>query len=320
MPARPGIVRLPPWVPAAAGVAIAAILAAQAVGWLALPRWLAPWEPPAAPGVEQRAERAARIWREAAGEIARARGVSADEALIGSDLSPLVTTLGAREAKRVAASPAWAPALAEQLHAAGIGPGDTVAASFSGSFPGLNLAVAAACEALDARLVAVSSVTASSFGATDPGFTWPEIEARLVGSGALRPVSAAVSAGGDGDRALDLDEEGRALAARIAADAARELGARLLEPSTFEEAVAARIAVFDAARGARRLAAFVNVGGTEASLGLSPAILRVRSGWLQPVVFDRSPGRGLVARMVERGVPVLHVLNVRELAVRWGVR
>ena len=74
-----------------------------------------------------------------------------------------------------------------------------------------------------------------------------------------------------------------------------------------------------AARGGRPIAAFVNVGGTEAALGRSSAILKVKSGWLAKVPFDASPGRGLVARMVEQGVPVLHVLNVRDLAVRWGI-
>jgi poly-gamma-glutamate system protein len=83
--------------------------------------------------------------------------------------------------------------------------------------------------------------------------------------------------------------------------------------------VRARLAVFDEQRAGRPLAAFINVGGTEASLGQSPAILRLANGWLKPVSFDSSPERGLVARMAERGVPVLHLLNVRDLAVRWGI-
>ncbi len=53
----------------------------------------------------------------------------------------------------------------------------------------------------------------------------------------------------------------------------------------------------------------MNVGGTEAALGRSPAILKVQNGWLGKAPFDSSPGRGLVARMVEQGVPVLHILQ-----------
>ena len=162
-------------------------------------------------------------------------------------------------------------------------------------------------------------MTASSWGATSPGFTWPELEVRLDAAGILRRATVAVSAGGDGDRALDLDDEGRALARAIAARCAGQLRARLVEPADFESAIRTRLEAFDAARGGRPIAAFVNVGGTEAALGRSPAILRVQNGWLGNAPFDSSPGRGLVARMVEQGVPVLHILNVRGLAVRWGI-
>ena len=68
-----------------------------------------------------------------------------------------MTTLGEIEAKRVSASPAWPRALVREFHRAGLRPGDVVAASFSGSFPGINLAVMSASEAmglqLDRRLV-----------------------------------------------------------------------------------------------------------------------------------------------------------------------
>lgn len=319
MSVRRGLIVLPASVQALVGVLLTTGLTVFAIVGATLPRWLATGRSHAPPAIERAAADAGRLWLRAAGEIARARGVAQDDALIGSELTPLVTTLGEIEAKRVSASPAWAPALVRELRRAGIHEGDVVTASFSGSFPGINLALMSACQALGATLVAASSVTASSWGATDPDFTWPEIEARLVEAGILRGATVVVSAGGEGDRALDLDEEGRSLARAIAARSASRLGARLIEPATFGEAIRARLQAYDAARGARPIAAFVNVGGTQASLGLSPAILRVRNGWLEPVPFDLSRGRGLVARMVERGVPVLHMLNVRDLALRWGL-
>ena len=56
--------------------------------------------------------------------------------LIGQELTPLVTTLGSLEAKRLSTSPAWARALTERLAAHGVGPGTVVAASLSGSLNG----------------------------------------------------------------------------------------------------------------------------------------------------------------------------------------
>jgi poly-gamma-glutamate system protein len=325
MSVRQAWLPLPRWIPSVVGVALTSGISLLAIGAIGLPRWL---DIGPEHGAEIRVQRAEALMRAATLDIARAKALAAGrrgetnagtEGLIGSELTPLVTTLGALEAKRVSTSPAWARAVATELRAAGVRPGDIVAASFSGSFPGLNIAVMSACQALDARLIAVSSVTASSWGANEPGFTWPEMEVRLVRDGVLNPASVAVSPGGSDDRALDLEPEGQRLAHGIAARAARDLGARLLEPASFEESVSLRLAVFDEYRKGRSLAAFVNVGGATASLGESPAILRLRSGWIPPVPFDSSPHRGLVARMAERGVPVLHLLNIQDLALRWGI-
>jgi len=316
---RRGLIRVPSRVQTATGVLLTAGLAMAAAGAVMLPPWLAPRTAGTPAGLEQQADAAEGLWRRSVETVAMARGVAPDEALIGGEWTPLVTTLGEIEAKRVSVSPAWPRALVREFHRAGLRPGDVVVASFSGSFPGINLAVMSAAEAMGLRLAAVSSVTASSWGATDPGFTWPELEVRLDAAGVLRRATVAVSAGGDGDRALDLDDEGQSLARAIAARCAGQLRARLIVPLDFESAIRDRLDAFDAARAGRPIAAFVNVGGTEAALGRSPAILTVQNGWLGKAPFDASPGRGLVARMVEQGVPVLHILNVRGLAVRWGI-
>lgn len=314
-----GLIRVPSRLQTAAGVLLTLGLIVVAFDAVTLPHWTAARSAVAPPTEEAAGAAAEARWRSGVGAVAAAKGVRPDEALIGSELTPLVTTLGEIEAKRVGVSQAWPRALVREFHRARLRAGDVVAASFSGSFPAINLAVMSASQAMGLELVAVSSVTASSWGATDPGFTWPEIEARLVAAGIFRQATAAVSAGGDGDRALDLDEDGRVLAREIAARCARGLRVPLLEPPDYEAAIRARFEVFDKVRAGRPIAAFVNVGGTEASLGRSPAILKVQNGWLSREPFDSSPGRGLVARMVERGIPVLHVLNVRDLAIRWGI-
>jgi poly-gamma-glutamate system protein len=253
--------------------------------------------------------------------VPRPEGVLESEAgLVGAELTPLVTTLGSLEAKRLSVSPRWASELARRLHGAGVGEGDVVAASFSGSFPGLDLAVVSACAELRARLVAVSSVTASTWGATEPGFTWPEMEARLAAAGLVPPASVAVSAGGDEDAALDLDPGPRALAKRIAGTSAAALGAELLAPSRLEESIARRLELYVGHAGGRPVALYVNCGGNQASLGRSGSFLRLRTGFLRGMPFDLGEGRGVMALFAARGVPVLHLLNIRDLALRWGVR
>jgi poly-gamma-glutamate system protein len=239
--------------------------------------------------------------------------------LLGDELTPLVTTLGVLESKRIATNPAWARILTIRLQQAGIGRTSVVAAGFSGSFPGLDLAVSSACQALGADVIAVSSVTASSWGANQAGFTWPEVEQRLVSAGLIRRVSVAISMGGRGDRALDLEPDGRRQAERIMLATARSLGAETLNPRDYPTAIGERLEMYDRARRGRPIALYVNVGGSDASLGRSRAVLRLPSGFLPGVPFDFSDGRGVMARFAERGIPVLTLLNIRDLALRWGV-
>jgi len=316
-----------------AGIAIFPALAASAGGMLPVAVWPTPGSlaiPRAATATGAAIDAESRL-RRMGHAIRSARitaglpldaGAPADEAgWIGSELTPFVTTLGSLEAKRAAGSPAWARILTAELAGRGVGPGSVVAANFSGSFPALNAAVICAAQALGAKVAAASSVTASTWGATDPGLTWPEMETRLVRLGLIRAASAMVTIGGGGDRGLDLDADARDRATRIGRTAATALGAEWLVPATFDDAVRRRQEAFDRAAGERGIAVFVNVGGSETGLGLSPAILGVPGGWVAalPSGLDATQG-GLVERMAARGTPVLHLLNVRELALRWGVR
>jgi len=289
-----------------------------------------PGEPrPVAAAIARRAQEAETTMRQAEDLLRQAKvraGVSDDpeagpdaSGLIGSELTPLVTTLGSLEAKRTAANPAWARVLTERLAGAGIGRGDLVAAGFSGSFPGLNVAVMAACRALGADVAAVSSVTASTWGADQPGFTWPEMEARLVEARIVPRASIALTAGGEADSALDLEPGDRAVAMATLEGAARRLDVPALHPSSFEEAVRQRLVCYRRASNGRPIALYVNVGGSSASLGRSPGILRMRSGFLPPGPFDRSRDGGVTARFASDRVKVLMLLNIRDLALRWGV-
>ena len=255
-----------------------------------------------------------------------AAGIQADPGLsqsdspwLGDELTPLVTTLGSLEAKRLAANPDWARILTFRLYEAGVRSNSVVAAGCSGSFPGLNLALTCACQALGAELIAVSSVTASTWGANQPGFTWPEIESRLARAGIIRPVSGAVSVGGQGDMALDLESAARLTARTIQEAACAGLGARVLTPTSLRDSVEQRLQLYQRAARSRRIAIYVNVGGTEASLGESAAALRLRSGFVPAKPFDLSPGRGVIARFAEQGIPTLSLLHIEGLAFRWGV-
>lgn len=255
-----------------------------------------------------------------------AAGISADPALdpnrtglIGAELTPLTTTLGNLEAKRTATDPRWAGALVRQVWLAGVRKGDVVAAGFSGSFPGLNLAVVAAAKALGVQLIAISSVTASTFGANQEGFTWPEMEVCLVEAGLLRHGSVGLSPGGEQDAGRGVFPECRSKALAILHRVAPRLGAAVIDEDSLARAITARMNLYARAAGSRPISLYVNVGGTQSSLGTSDQIGRLPNGLLRRLPSSRASEHGVMQRMAERGIPVLHLLDIKGLAVKWGI-
>jgi hypothetical protein len=89
---------LPSWLPIGAGVALTSVLAIAAAGGAHLPPWPAPPADGTPAEVERAAASATATWQRAARLIADARHTSPDDALIGRETSPLVTTLGEIEA------------------------------------------------------------------------------------------------------------------------------------------------------------------------------------------------------------------------------
>ncbi|HEY8496262.1 MAG TPA: poly-gamma-glutamate system protein [Limnochordales bacterium] len=304
----------------------AAVLAAMAVIAVGAYAWWgeqAGWDGGRAMTAEEAAQeimlrgmRAIAAAREAAGFPIDRRIDPNGTGLIGVEWSIITTTLGNLEAKRTATHPAWAGVVVRWMREAGVEPGDTVWAAFSGSFPGLNLAVLAAAEAMGVRLLAVSSLGASTWGANLPGFTWAAMEAVLREQGIVGSGSVAVTLGGDEDRGIGLLFDEGLDALRAAAQAS---GLPFLEPESLEHAVALRLQVLEAESGGRPPALFINVGGSHASLGSCPDSERWPAGLTREARPCPGGVPGMLHVMSQRGVPVLHLLNVRELAVLNGI-
>jgi poly-gamma-glutamate system protein len=235
--------------------------------------------------------------------------------IIGVEQSPITTTLGNLEAKRTTANPAWAALLAGLLDEAGVRRGDPVAVGASSSFPGLIVATLSAAESLGARPLLIVSLGASQWGANRPEFGWLDMEDCLRTAGLLNERAIAVSPGGDGDAGRDLSEEGRALLlARVAG-----AGIPRIEESDLARNVEARMAAYGRAAGGRPIKAFVNIGGSWANIGTETSVLELRPGLTRTRLRYRPGRNGVLQAMSARGVPVLHLLNVRGLCRRYGL-
>ena len=77
--------------------------------------------------------------------------------------------------------------------------------------------------------------------------------------------------------------------------------------------------IYSRALGGRKPAVFINVGGALISLGESPRALSISPGLSCRVPSSMNPDRGILFRMNEIGVPVIHLLNIKKLALRYGL-
>ncbi len=235
--------------------------------------------------------------------------------LVGPEFSQITNAHGNLQSKLSSLNPNWAAVLVQDFRTAGLEPGDPVAVAMSGSFPGLNIALYAALEAMRLRPVVVTSVGASMWGANDPNFTWLDMETVLHEAGVFTTRSLLASHGGADDMGRGLSPSGRE---HIEAAAARN-GVPLLRSDHIEDAISRRMEFYAEQTRDRAYRCFVNVGGGVAALGSGnnrPALPSGLSLTLPPHNWSR---KGAMILFAEKGVPVIHLLRIQQLAREAGL-
>lgn len=235
--------------------------------------------------------------------------------LIGHEFSLITTSRGSHEQKLRALDPNLAGVLVHLLKRAGVGDGDLVAVAYTGAFPLMNAAAVIAVEAVGATAVPITSVGSSMWGANDPDLTWLDMESILLRRGIISHVSIAASRGGGDDHGRGLSPEGRALVD----SAVVRNGVRFIDEPTLDESIERRMEIYDDAADGREYACYLNVGGGLASIGSAQVGKLLRPGLTRRMEARNFPRRGTLARMGQRGTPVIHVPRADELIERYGL-
>ena len=239
----------------------------------------------------------------------------AETALIGQETTQITTDRGYLEAKLASTDPNLAAVVVDMLRQVGVEPGDCVAVAMTGSFPALNLSTLAAVEAVGARAVPISSVGASNFGATDPYFTWLDMERAVVEQGILSSRSVAASLGGSNDTGRGLSPRGR----QLLSSAIERNGVPLLAEPQLEDSIIERVQIYRQGCAPSPVAAYVNVGGGVASLGHSLNAELIPVGASPRLPQRNYPARGALVRLAMDGVPVIQLLQVRQIRRQYGL-
>ncbi len=235
-------------------------------------------------------------------------------ALIGQDITPITTDRGYIEAKLTSLNPNFAAVVVDMLKEADIKQNDVVAVSFTGSFPGLNIAVHSALQALKIKPVIITSVGASNWGANDPYFTWLDMERNLYEAKLFKYKSVAASTGGGLDRGRGLSPEGREL---IHAAVERNK-IEFINEEYLENSIEKRLNIYRK-HSKKPIKLFINVGGGIASIGSTENYQFIPSGFSPPLRIMNFPIKGVLVRMSEENIPFIHLLNITQLANKYGL-
>ncbi len=235
--------------------------------------------------------------------------------LVGVETSPITTTLGNLEAKRTTTNPDFAGLLVRLLNEAGVKEGEAIAVGGSSSFPALLLAVLSAAKAMNVDALFICSLGASQWGANDLRFFWLDMYSCISKKIDIGGKVIALSIGGEGDTGRDMSEEGR----RFLMNEARKSGLPIIEEPDLPRNLERRFGLYEESAGGKRIAAFVNIGGSWANMGTDASVLGLKPGSTKVRAIPPSERRGMVQEMARRRVPIIHLLNIKGLTVRYGL-
>jgi poly-gamma-glutamate system protein len=245
--------------------------------------------------------------------------------LIGEQNTLITTDLGELRSKLIATNPNFAAVLVEMLKDAGIKRGDKIAVCLTGSLPGANIALYAACEAMGLNPVVISSIGSSTWGANHPEFTWLDMEKALYDEKLIGQRSVAASLGGGTDNGRGLSLSGR----KLLLDAIKRNDVELIYTGnldnilkaggTLKQNVDKRMEIFDRYAKGQPYKAFVNIGGGLASLGSSQNGKLIPSGVNFNLSDNNFPAVGVINLMAERKIPVIHILRLGDIAHQYGL-
>ena len=241
--------------------------------------------------------------------------------LIFKDDTPIRTSPGDLESKQTVLKPNFAALVVGQFLKVGLVAGDTVAVGMTGSMPGANIAVLSACNAMDLYPVSIVSVGSSTWGATDPNFTWLDMETVLVKEGVFNQKSIAASMGGKGDclrrNGKRGGKEGRQLVKRAAHRNAVPIIDYVLpiEMKNVSKSINHRMKIYTEEQiSLQNYSAFINVGGGVTNIGVGGKKKISKAGFLSPeMVLKMNPRNSIIRKFAEIGVPAIHISHVSQL-------
>jgi len=238
-----------------------------------------------------------------------------ESGMIGVLVSPVTSNAGVLSAKQTSTNPNFAAMVVQLLKQANVEENEIVAVSFSGSFPAINACVCAALETLKLKPIIISSASASSWGANIPKFLWIDMEKVLYDRQIISFHSVAASIGGVEDSGVGMLKEG----VQMLEKSIQRLKLPFIDPIDFQDSIGMHMAIYQEQAGDQPIKAYINVGGGTTSVGTKIGKKLFRPGLNLRMPPEGPPIDSVMSKMVEMGIPAIHLVKIEELAKRYGL-
>ncbi|HES58825.1 MAG: poly-gamma-glutamate system protein [Calditrichaceae bacterium] len=231
--------------------------------------------------------------------------------LIGLEFSPITTTLGNIESKQVSTNPDFAALFIRWFDQLELRKGDDVVIHASASFPALIISAICAAETYRLKPIILSSAGASSFGANRPELTWWDMESILFTKGLINHRTCFATPGGQNDNGSSLWDGGL----KICVSAAERNGLNLIVPADYFQSVNMK---WKFIQDNIQPALFINIGGNQSGMGNYPSNLSIPVGFIETRLSTDSTA-GLIQKFNNQNIPVIHLLQIRDIAAENGL-
>jgi len=237
--------------------------------------------------------------------------------IIGEEYTRLTTTLGNLTAKRTSTNPAFAALLVKYFKEANLKKGDVIAIGSSGSFPALIVATLSAAKVLELEPLIIYSIGSSEYGSNIPEFTFVQMLESLNKEDILPYKLLAISMGGYLDQAEGMFYPDSQETIRHIAQIS---GVYFINTDNIEKNIQQRMQLYKKNAKGQPIKVFINIGGATPNYGNTNASITYPNGLVinGPKIPDH-PERGLIFEYQSLGIPIIHLLNIRDLAVKNGL-
>ena len=229
--------------------------------------------------------------------------------LIGPQKSIIKTTSGSLISKQSVLNPDFGAMITEMLIELEIEKGNKVALSYTGSYPGANLAVLSALEAMDVSAVIISSCGSSQYGATHPECTWIDMETYLNKQNVYSNSSSLASIGGGFDLGTQLGTLGK----NVCESSIYNNKIELLNIENSHNNIQKRMDHFLSGRD-DGISLFINVGGGVYSTGDSLQRSNTPAGIIYPGDIAGNSNGTVIERFLDMDIPVININHINILS------